>query len=131
MSPSLKRRRTHSPSVRGRVVKGLAAGGVGFAELADEVDDLDLAQVDGDYVAGGVEQFELAFVDKIRGGDVAVHRVAVEFSDYDFLMGRGHSVVGQTRPGCGFLGDGVSHILTLLLRTQSVIWFVVAKSLTL
>jgi hypothetical protein len=51
--------------------EGLAGQGFGVSELADEIDAFDLAEVHGNYVAGGIEEFEFAFGDELRGGDVA------------------------------------------------------------
>ena len=59
-------------------------------------------QVDGDHVAGGVQQLQFAFADEIRRGNVAVDRIPVHLADDDFFMGGRHvsrqcSVVGRQR----------------------------------
>ena len=42
-------------------------------------------QVDGDYVAGGVKEFEFALDHEVGGGDVAADGVAVVFP-YDYFL---------------------------------------------
>jgi len=74
--------------------KGLAQHEVGVGKFADEVHGLDVAQIDGDDVAGGVEQFEFAVGYEIGGRDVAADGVAVVFPHDDFFVSRGHGAKG-------------------------------------
>ena len=71
--------------------KGFAAGGIGVPELADEVHAFDVPELDGDHIAGGIEQIELALMDEIGRGNEAIDRVPVHFADDYLLVGRGHS----------------------------------------
>src|SRR5208337_4523900 len=59
-------------------------------EFAYKVHALDLTQLDGNHVTGGVQQFDLALRDE-GGADVAVHCIAVHLADDHFLVGRCHS----------------------------------------
>ena len=56
----------HPQALRARAgSERLAGERFGVAELAHEIDALDLAQVDGDDGPGSVEQFEFAFLDEL------------------------------------------------------------------
>ena len=58
----------HPETFRARAgSKRLARKRLGVAEFAHKIDSLDLAQVDGDNRPRGVQQFELAFMDELRG----------------------------------------------------------------
>ena len=94
ISLSLNFKRTQRPSVR-----GFADEGVGVGEFADEIDGLDIAEVDGDDVAGGAEEFEFAVDDKVGGGNVTVDGVAIVLAHDYFFVSRGHE---RRRVGTGF-----------------------------
>ena len=47
--------------------EGLAEHEIGVGKLADKINGLDFSQVDGDYVAGSVEQFKFAVHHKVGG----------------------------------------------------------------
>ena len=107
--------------------EGLAREGFGVAELADEVDALDFLEVDADDVAGGVEQFELAFVDKAGGGDVAGDGVAIQLADDDLLVGRGHGGAEAKRLRANNSEDDSR----IFLKRKAECGLIVAKILTL
>src|SRR5579862_5241996 len=67
--------------------KSLAAERVGIAEFADEINRLDVPQIDGDHVSGGVQQLQLALADEVGRGNVSVDRIPVHLADYDFFVG--------------------------------------------
>jgi len=104
--------------------EGFASEGFGVSELADEVDAVDLTQLYGDDRPGGVEQFEFAFVDELRGGDLAGDGVAIHLADDYFFVGRGHgygrrsSAVGL-RPTYGYLSDDGRPMTEDLTTTHS------------
>src|SRR5215469_10765840 len=77
--------------------ESLAGEGFGLAELADEIDSLDLAQVDEDDRSGGVKYFDFAFVDELGRGHVTGYGVAVHLANDDFFVRRRHgkAVVGS------------------------------------
>ncbi len=70
--------------------EGLAEHEVGVGELANEIDGLDVTEIDGDDVSGGVEEFEFTVDDEVRGGDVSADGVAVVFPHDNFFMSRRH-----------------------------------------
>lgn len=73
--------------------EGLAEQEVGIGKIADKVNRLDVAQIDGDDVAGGVEQFEFSIDDKVGGSNVSADGIAIVLPHDDFLMSRGHGLV--------------------------------------
>src|SRR5208282_4655970 len=70
--------------------EGLAEHQVGVGKLADKINGFDVAQVDGDHVAGSVEQFELSIHHKVGGSYETADRVAVVFPHDHLFVGRGH-----------------------------------------
>lgn len=70
----------------GACSESLAVGFVGVAEVADEMNALHILQVEGDQSSGGVQHFQLACVEEMRGHE-SIHGVAIEFTDGDLLVG--------------------------------------------
>lgn len=70
--------------------EGFTEHEIGVGELANEVDGLDVAEIDGDHVSGGVEEFEFAIDDEVGGGHVAANGVAVVFPNDNFFVSRRH-----------------------------------------
>jgi len=66
--------------------EGLARQGIGVAEFAHEEYAFDICKLDADNIAGGIEQLQLAVVDKMRRRDVSVDGVAVGLANDDFFM---------------------------------------------
>ena len=66
--------------------EGLARERLGFAELADKIDSLDLAEVYQDHRARRVEHLDLALIDKLRGRDISRDGIAVHLADNDFFV---------------------------------------------
>ena len=86
-SLSLNLSRTHSPSVRGRLVKVLRLERFEVPEFAYEVHRLDVSEINRHHVARGVQEFEFAFADEIGRRHVSVDRITVHFANHDFFMG--------------------------------------------
>ena len=66
--------------------EGLAGQGIGVAEFAHEEYALDIRKLDADNIASGIEQLQLAAVDKMRRRDVSVDGVTVGLANDDFFM---------------------------------------------
>src|SRR5439155_10659674 len=71
-SLSLNFRRTHRPSVRGRLVKVLRVSDSESPNSPDEIDALDIAQINCDHIPGRIQKLEFALADVIGGCDIAV-----------------------------------------------------------
>ncbi len=70
--------------------EGFAAERIRISEFADEVHALNIAQLNCDNVAGGVQQFQFAVMDEIGRRNVTVDRIPVHLPDYDLFMGGRH-----------------------------------------
>ena len=70
--------------------EGLPAKRVRIRKFTNEVNSLNIAQIDAYYIPRRVQQFELALVDKVGRGDIAVDRIPVHFANNYFLVSRRH-----------------------------------------
>ncbi len=86
-SLSLNLRRTHSPSVRGRVVKVLRLSESESLNSRTKYTALMSRRSIATTLPGGIQQLEFALADEIGGRNVAVDRIPVHLSDHDFLVG--------------------------------------------
>src|SRR5581483_11223657 len=70
--------------------EGLTGQGIRVGEVPDEVHTLDIAKLDTHHVSGRIEQLQLAFLNVVCRGHVAVNGIPVHLANNYLLVGGWH-----------------------------------------
>src|ERR1019366_2913762 len=106
--------------------EGLAGERFRITEFANEVNALDLAQLDGNYIAGRVQQLQLSVSNK-RSTNVTIYGVAVHLADDHFLVCGGHRPNRRRSADCRTFAQNVPSGSYLVAKSSTFVLLFVLR----